>query len=177
MIFPAYVTAPDSTLPQAPIPWWMWSVFILAVLCIVLGTLAYFFYGRWHFSRLRELLSSAKMHAELNQGYENELDSLRLELAEKNLRVEILEKELQREEVRRNVIERFLRKVIFSIIPNLTTIDQTDRLKGTFQEFRGDSMFPFDIGADVEIALKEREDTIIDTTLYKKKPNGNEDPE
>jgi len=118
------------------------------------------------------------MYSELSEGDHLEMESLRSELLEKNLRVEILEKELQREDTRRQIIERFLNKTIFTIIPSLTTIEQTDKLRGTFQEFRGESMFPFDIGEDVETALKNKESDIIHTTLYKgDETNGNEDPE
>lgn len=178
MGIPASFMAPDSTLPSAPLPWWMWVAFILAGLFIVFEVFRYFFLSKRIIAYIKKIRSKSSMYSELSNGDQLEMDSLRNELAEKDLRVEILENLTQRVEAEKNAFKEFAREMAFEIIPQISTLDQAEKMLGTFQKFEGDSMQPIELGDDLEESIREKRDRLVDDLFGKKdKPNGSEDPE
>lgn len=101
------------------------------------------------------------MYSELSAGDHLEMDSLRSELAEKNLRVEILENLTQKIEAEKNAFKNFAREMAFDIIPQILTPDQAERMIGTFKKFEGDSMQPIELGDDLGDAIQEKKSTVV----------------
>jgi hypothetical protein len=159
------LAATDLTLPLTSNYRFWRGVAVLIFVLIVMGFTPYFkkCIRRYLAYRRKHKAShvSEQTYQELYQHDENELDSLQLQIKEKNLRIEILERLSQRLEAEKNAYKSFAREIAFEVIPQITTPDQADRMMGTFKKFEGDSMNPIDLGRDLNDVIQEGRDRVV----------------
>ena len=197
---PGYITAPDSTPISSETNRWI----IGTGVAVIIGIAFYMFDklrgSAWFIKKyrllkrdnryLRETISSLQ---DENLALSEERDAalevrdwaeqalananvpaLEADTTENKLRVSILEKQLLIEETRQKAIG----KLLLTAIAAARSLNETGIIRGTFQEFRGDSLIPEDIVDSIDRALTDRDAELAKSLLAIDPPDGDKkDPE